>query len=115
MKSPFSVVDDILSVKNLLHLLEHDDVTIPRKEHAYYPQIQGQLQSWPKGFGTLLLPPPFFGRKLVSDCQYLLLSIRLCLGFPLPPEQRFFIRFWPITPNTVQGGRGIIGKCTDHM
>ena len=39
MKSPFSTVDEILSVTNLLYLLEHDNVTIPQKEHAYYAQI----------------------------------------------------------------------------
>ena len=39
MKSPFSMVDEILSVTNLLYLLEHDNVRIPQKEHAYYAQI----------------------------------------------------------------------------
>ena len=104
MKSPFSTVDEILSVTNLLYLLEHDNVTIPQKEHAYYAQIQGQLQSWPKGFGTLLLPPPLSGRKLGSDCQFTVVNTAM-LRFPppLPPEQRFFIHFWPVTPNTVQG------------
>ena len=55
------------------------------------------LQSWPKGSGTLLLPPPLFGRKWVSDRQ---LTIK---------------RFWPVTPNTLQGGRGMFGECTDHV
>ena len=43
MKSPFSIVNEIPSAKNLAYLVEHDNVTMLRKEHAYYAQIQGQL------------------------------------------------------------------------
>ena len=43
MKSPFSIVNEITSAKNLPYLVEHDNVTMLRKEHAYYAQIQGQL------------------------------------------------------------------------
>ena len=43
MKSPFSIVNEIPSAKNLPYLVEHDNVTMLRKEHAYYAQIQGQL------------------------------------------------------------------------
>ena len=48
------------------------------------------LQSWPKGSGTLLLPPPLFGRKWMSD------------------RQLTITHFWPVTPNTVQGGGGCL-------
>ena len=43
-----------------------------------------RLQSWPKGFGTLLLPPPLFGRKLVSDRQFTVVNMAMP-GFPPPP------------------------------
>ena len=43
MKIPFSIVNEMLSAKNLPYLVEHDNVTMLRKEHAYYAQIQGQL------------------------------------------------------------------------
>ena len=43
MKSPFSIVNEIPSAKNLPYLVEHDNVTMLRKEHAYYAQIEGQL------------------------------------------------------------------------
>ena len=41
MKSPFSIVNEIPCAKNLPYLVEHDNVTMLRKEHAYYAQIQG--------------------------------------------------------------------------
>ena len=43
MKIHFSIVNEILSAKNLPYLVEHDNVTMLRKEHAYYAQIEGQL------------------------------------------------------------------------
>lgn len=43
MKIPFSIVNEMLSAKNLPYLVEHDNVTMLRKEHAYFAQIQGQL------------------------------------------------------------------------
>ena len=75
-----------------------------------------RLQSWPKGFGTLLLPPPLFGRKLVSDRQSTVVNLAMP-GFPPPPLPlnkveahtltRFFKSVWQVTPNTVQGGGGL--------
>ena len=70
-----------------------------------------RLQSWPKGFGTLLLPPPLFGRKLVSDRQSTVVNMAMP-GFPPPPPlnkveghtlTRFFKSVWPVTPNTSRG------------
>ena len=43
MKIPFSIVNEMLSAKNLPYLVEHDNVTMLTKEHACYAQIQGQL------------------------------------------------------------------------
>ena len=71
------------------------------------------LQSWAKGFGTLFLPPPLFGRKFVSDCQFTVFNTAMP-RFPPPPRtklkfidfKKFFKRFRPVTPNTVLGGEG---------
>ena len=74
-----------------------------------------RIQSWPKGFGALLLPTPLFGRKLVSDRQSTVVNMAMP-GFPPPPPlnkvevhtlTRFFKSVWQVTPNTVQGGGGL--------
>ena len=41
-------------------------------------------QSWPKGSGTLLVPPPFFARKLVRNRQFTVVNTAMP-RFPPPP------------------------------
>ena len=43
IKCPLSIADEIPSAANLPYLVECDNITTLKKDHAYYAQIQGQL------------------------------------------------------------------------